>query len=184
MIYIVEDIGRVVQSMRNGGGFDEYFEPQFEHGTNGAPFYMYGHRMEIADRLSQKNIDPIKKNRKYPLVALKLDIAETIIGDVHEFRLNLVIATYSDAKRNAEERMVATFKPTLYPLYEEFFTQFIASGMFMWDGDQSKPPHIKIDRPYWGTESKEANVKNIFNDPVDAIEIVDLRVRRTDKTYC
>lgn len=177
MIYIVDEIGSVVQSMRNGtGAYEPYYDRFYEANTNGAPFYLYGHRQEISNRLTQKNIDPIKKKQRYPLIALKMDIAETVRGDVHDFRLNLVIATISDIGSNAEQRMEKTFKPILYPLYSRFLLQFGNAGKFFWDGqlDQQYPPHVKIDRPFWGTEGKEGNIKNIFNDPVDAIEIVDL----------
>ncbi len=182
MIVIADEIGKVVQSMRNGTGvYEAYNEQVFAVGTDGSPFYMYGHRLEIADRLTKKELDPIKKKQRYPLIALKLDIAEVKRDGISDFKLNIVIATKSDANSNAEQRMANTFKPILYPLYDKFILKFCSSGLFFWEGDQTEPDHIKIDRPYWGTEAKEGNLKNIFNDPVDAIEIVDLKFSMRQK---
>lgn len=183
MIVIVDEIGKVVQAMRNGGYYESYYEPQYEAGTDGSPFYMYGHRGEIAGRITEKTKNANTKHKRYPLIALKMDIAETARGEVRDFRLNIVIVTLSDAKSTTDQRMTTTFKPILYPLYQKFMTKFVNSGLFFWEGDQTYPPHIKLDRPFWGTEAKEGNLKNIFDDPVDAIELVDLRFSMREK-FC
>ena len=176
MIVVSDDIGKVVQSMRNGG----LFLPYADNDANLSPYYMYGHRMEIASRLTEKT-KGVNKNKRYPLIALKMDIAETVRGNVRDFKLNIVLATLSDVKSTADQRMTNTFKPILYPLYESFLKQFTNSGLFFWEGDLSYPPHIKLDRPFWGTEAKEGNLKNIFDDPVDAIELVDLQFSMKEK---
>ncbi|HTJ53729.1 MAG TPA: hypothetical protein VL443_29945 [Cyclobacteriaceae bacterium] len=191
MIYIVDDIGKVVQSIRTGttnsqgkwigGQFLDYNDDD----VNGAPYYMYGHRQEISNRLTAKDIDNKQKKKKFPLIALKLDTIETVRGNVVDFKLNLVIATWSDPNLTADERYVKTFKPILYPLYEKFLTQLGNAGLFQWDSSlpQNVPPHTKVDRPFWGTPTDKANIANIFNDPTDAIEIIDLRLSRID-TNC
>lgn len=179
MIYIVDMIGTVVQSMRNGGGYDPYYEAEYEQGIYGPPYYMYGHRQEIANRLSLKDKNVNQKKKKYPLIALKLDIIENVRGNVVDFTLNLVIATYSDSNQTADQRYVNTFKPILYPLYDQFMTQLVNSGLFTWDSslDMLVPPHQKADRPFWGTPDQDGSSrKNIFNDPIDAIEIINLKL--------
>ena len=192
MIFIVDDIGKVVQSIRTGttdaagrwkgGAFVDYDESNMSIND---PYYIYGHRQEIASRLTEKEQRPQSQKKRYPLIALKMDIDETVRGNVNDFNLNLVIATNSKVELNAEERYVKTFKPILYPLYFKFMESFKNSGFFMWDGqlDQLYPPHVKLDRPFWGTPSSERNEKNIFNDPIDAIEIVNLKFSRLD-THC
>jgi hypothetical protein len=170
MIIVFDEIGKVVQSMRNGGSF----LPYVDNDSNLSPYYMYGHRMEIASRLTEKT-KGVNKNKRYPLIALKMDTAEKARGDERDFNLNIVIATLSDVKSTADHRMTNTFRPVLYPLYELFLKQFRNSGLFFWEGDLSYPQHTKIDRPFWGTEAKEGNLKNIFDDPIDAIELVDLQ---------
>jgi hypothetical protein len=66
-------------------------------------------------------------------------------------------------------------------MYESFLTELNDSGLFEWPGFQIRPTHVKIDRPFWGTEGKEGNTAYIFDDPLDAIEILDLKINQTIK---
>lgn len=189
MSFIGDDIGKVVQAVRTGslnsrkewipGAFDAYDEKT----VTIDPYFMFGHRLEISNRLSAKDNDKVKKKQKYPLIALGLDIIETVRGVVTDYSVNLIIATYTDRNLNAEERSAQVLKPVLEPLYDKFFQAFKDSGLFMWDSKNSQdlPPHSKIFRPYWGTAGTEANVKNIFNDPIDAIEITNMKFSQIQK---
>jgi len=188
MNYIVDDIGRVVDRVRdrwlmlpatqaliNSGVIivnDEEDEP---------PYYMYGHRKEIANRLNLKGKDSIEKFKRYPLIALRLDIPERVVGLVSHFTLNIAIIHATKIKYTAEERYTNVFKPILYPLYELFMEELRNTGGFWWTGNQERPEHTKIDRPYYGTPSTEGNNKSIFADPLDAIEIIDLRISKFNK---
>lgn len=138
-----------------------------------SPYYMYGHRLEISNRLKEKNQDEIFKYQKYPLIALRLDIPEEINGTVHEVSLNIAILEFTDRKYIAEERYENVFKPILYPLYENFLEE-VEKANFM---NLDIPDHTKIDRPFWGITGSEGNQKHIFDDPLDAIEIVDLKLK-------
>lgn len=197
---VVDDIGTVISRMRPinisyGEGMVEYmarisnpavvFDETFDYTFQNAnmllmPFYMFGHPVEIAKRLVDKD-----KNRqsaqKYPLIALRMDIQETVSKGIWSYSLNLLIANYNDKKWNAEERMENIFKPVLYPIYERFMQELQNSGLFFWPGNLDYPEHTKVDRPFWGTESQQGNVKNIFNDPIDAIEIIGLKVNQRRK---
>ena len=182
MIYIVDDIGAVVQAMRTGQ-YDTYHDDNFSKA--GSPFYMYGHRQEISNRLSDMDQRPQQKKQKYPLIALNLDIVETVRGDMTDFKLNILIATNTSINLNAQERMTQTFKPILYPLYAQFLNAFANAALFQWDDqlDQLWPPHTKVDRPFWGTAGTEGNLKNIFNDPIDAIELINFQFTRKNPIY-
>ena len=177
MNYIVDDIGTIVAAVRNAD-FDSSFDSSF---SSGFPFYLYGHRQEIANRLDAKNKDRSTKDKKYPAIFLKLDTDEDIRNGYQFYDLNLVIVNFTKANYNAEERYTNVFKPVLYPIYEMFLKKLRDSGLFVWeappDGDNTYPPHKKIDRPYYGTPGEEANVKRIFSDPLDAIEIVNLKIQ-------
>jgi hypothetical protein len=192
MPVVTDDIGTVISRMRPigisyGTGMVEYmarianpavtFDHTFDYTFQNAnmllmPFYMYGHPLEIANRLLDKDKDRVYKYQKYPLIALKMDFEEPIKNGVKSLSLNLAILNFTDKKWNAEERMANIFKPVLYPIYERFMTELQNSGLFFWPGNQDYPEHTKIDRPYWGTANQQGNVKNIFNDPIDAIEII------------
>lgn len=170
MNLVVEDIGRVVNAMRD-----------LESETPDVPFYMYGHRLEIANRLLLKDKDKDEKNRKYPLIALRLDIAERVEGDMLHYRLNLAILAFTKMNYNAEQRYEFVFKPILYPLYEGFLNALKTAHIFTWPSQYREPKHTKIDRPYYGVSELERNVKHIFNDPLDGIEIVDLEISKRKK---
>lgn len=150
------------------------------------PYFMYGHRQEIATRLLRMDKDVVNSDRKYPLFALRMDIPERVYNGIAHYSLNIVIATYTDRNYDAHDRMANVIKPILYPLYDQFFALLKQSGQFFWETtkDNEYPEHVAIDRPYWGTPSTEGNTANIFNDPIDAIEIVDLKINSFIKPNC
>lgn len=176
--FIVDDIGAVVEAMR-GPVFSEEFSDEFHLDI---PFYKYGHRVEIAKRLDEMNRSTDQKNKKYPLIALRLDTTEEVSNGIWHFNLNIAIVNYTKANYNAEERYDQVYKPVLYPLYIRFLTALKQSGLFFWPGDQTFPSHKKIDRLFWGTAGSEGNIKKIFSDPLDAIEIIDLKLNQELKT--
>ncbi len=175
---VEDDIGTVVASLR--GTFGDTFDLTF--GTD-APYYMFGHRLEVRNRLTAKNAVPSQANKKYPLFALRLDTPVETAGDMLGYNLNIVIATFTSKDLNSEQRLEQTMKPKLIPLYNAFLGKLKSSGLFTWDRMLlTTPPHVMIRRYYYGTQSEEGNTKNLFHDPVDAIEIVDLKINSRIKT--
>lgn len=151
------------------------------------PFYMYGHPLEINNRLLEKNKDRLNKWLKYPLIVLRLDTEEKVKNGIVEYNLNVAILTYTDRKYNAEDRQENVFKPVLYPLYKLFMRKLQESGLFILEeGDDVLPEHTKIDRYYWGNKSNDNNDANMFNDPIDAIELADLKLSSyvKEKIFC
>lgn len=149
--------------------------------TNGsyktlAPYYMYGHRLEINNRLKEKNADNIFKFQKYPLVALRMDFEESINSVVHDVNLNIAMLEFTLKEYNAEQRYENVFKPFLYPMYDNFMSSLRKSNFMNLTFD-----HTKVDRPFWGTSNEEGNVKYIFDDPLDAIELINLNVKFTNE---
>lgn len=171
MNFIVDDIGTVVAAMRPFGTINPTL----------TPYYMYGHREEIANRLKEKENDAVFKYQKYPLVALRLDVAESVHDGLIDFTLNVAIVAFTSKTDDAEKRYQNVFKPVLYPLYESFLKQLKLSGLFMFGKGLSVPSHTKIDRPFWGIPAVEGNVKYIFNDPLDAIELTNLKLTQPIK---
>jgi hypothetical protein len=113
------------------------------------------------------------------LIALRLDTPKKTINGIVEHNLNIAIIEETKRNLNAEERLEQVFIPILYPLYERFFEELRNSGLFMWPNDQDKPEHVSIDRFYYGVTQGSGNVENVFADPLDAIEIIDLKLRQT-----
>jgi hypothetical protein len=140
------------------------------------PFFLPGHPLEIENRLVTKGTDPINKWKKYPLVVLRMDIDENYRGDMVDYTLNIAILNETQEDLNAQQRIAQVFKPILHPLYEAFMEAIKDSGNFVWAGNQARPLHRKVDRPFWGNSAKNGNVDNIFSDPLDAVEIIDLRL--------
>lgn len=170
MRYVVDDIGTVVERMKS--------DPVLNRLKICPRTYLYGHRLEVNNELKLMSGDiKSKKNDKYPLVFLRLDIAETVRDDVRQLRLNLGIMEFTNEGYNAAQRYQKVFKPILYPLYDSFMRQLFQIGLFFWPLGKY-PPHIKYDRPFWGLETQEGNATRIFDDPLDCIEIVDLSINQ------
>lgn len=186
MNYIVDYIGTVVTKMQTDAKLIAALTaaiPSLDDNgyMAGMPFYLYGHRVEIGNRLKEKDLQAAYKYKKYPLVALRLDTAEKNDRGVIDYTLNIALIMQTDENWNAEERYANVFKPVLYPMYESFLKQLKNVGLFMWDSGQDRPKHTKIDRPFWGIEGKEGNEGNIFDDPLDAIEIINLEITQNYK---
>lgn len=141
------------------------------------PYFMAGHPVEISNRLLDKN-NKGQEYKKYPLIALKMDIEESFDEGLVDYNLNIAIFCYTDKNWNAEERIENVFKPVLAPLYDEFIKQLNYSGLFQWEGDSRVPPHKRILRPYWGNSQKNGNTEHMFSDPLDAIEIQNLKLKK------
>lgn len=161
-LYVVELIGAIVAGIRPV--------------PSSPPYYMYDHPMAINSRLLVKDKSKEQKTEKYPLIALRMDFPEDVKGGIVHLNLNLAILSYTNRNYLMEQRYEHVFKPTLYPLYHQFIEGIKTSGKFFWPDDQDSPPHVKIDRPYYGNYVSQGNVKNWFSDPLDAIEIINLKI--------
>lgn len=187
MNYIVDDIGAVVSAVRakwiTADSSIVTVDSDLVTADGGsAPYYMYDSRGNIAKGLRQKGKDSVMKFQKYPLIALRLPVPEEKSNGMVSYTLNIGIFSLSTKTRNTAQRYDEVFRPILYPLYEMFFQAVKESGLFQWSGYQNLPEHTKVDRPFWGTEGAEQNEKYIFEDPLDAIEIFNLRLNSRIKT--
>ena len=146
------------------------------------PFYMFGHRRELSNRLLQKDRDEIYKFQKYPLFALRLPIPETITFDyIHDVELNIAILAFTQKNYRAQERYENIIHPVLMPLYFDFLEKIQDSNEIMGVG---RPEHTKIDRLFYGISELEANEAYIFNDPLDGVELIDLNLKIIDNNNC
>lgn len=141
-----------------------------------APYYMYGHRSEINNRLLEKDKDSKFIYQKYPLIALRMPFV--VEGDAKgakllQSRLNIGIMQKTEKGYNSEERYEHVITPILEPLFVVFMQKLFTETNFTLVNDDYK----RIDRLFWGIQNSEGSVKNIFSDPLDAIELLDLNVK-------
>lgn len=145
----------------------------YDSANNLAPYFIYGHPVEIASRLSLKDKSAVDKFRKFPLIALLTDLKQTF-GDNHATQytvdsVKVLIVTNTKPNYISEQRTTQTFKPILYPIYELLIAKIIEHPAII--TESSLLEHEKIDRYAWGSESVYGNDGLIFNNYLDAIEL-------------
>lgn len=162
-------IGLVVQDMRDDGIYE-----------GDQPYYMYGHRMEIAQRLREKDNDRVYKYQKYPLIALRLPTSCNVNGNIRTFtNLNIAFIDFTQKNYNSIERFENVINPILEPMYMHFLEKCRDSS---WIEEIDYPTHTKSDKLFYGIEGAEGNESYIFDDPLDAIELTNLQITIIDKT--
>lgn len=151
-----------------------------------APYYLFGHPMEISNILLEKdgNVEPYRY-QKYPLITLFTDInikfgEPKVYGELKG--LNITIIASSDAGYSTKERYDNVIKPTLIPLYNSFIKKIQKSRYFI--GTTPNLNHSVKERPFWGSTSKYGNVANMFNDPLDALELSDITMKLKRGNTC
>ena len=172
--YIVDEIGAIVTLVSG------------VMSTRVAPFacyYQHGNPLEIVDNLKAMISSSTHEKRRFPMVALLQDFDEDINAQGKRVvDLNLIIANITDKTYTAAQRYEYSFKPYLYPIYNEFLNQLSKSGYFV-IADASRIQHKKIDRVFWGRQELYGAI-NPFTDAIDAIEIQDLQLVLTEKINC
>lgn len=139
-------------------------------------YYMFGHPLEVVDRLQELTNSPTEKDKKYPLIALFADIPidkRKPIGFYGSAKLTIIIATLTDPKYTAEQRIEKTFKPILQPIKEQLVNLIYRHKQFSFEDELN---YTEIEHYYWGKQGLYGNVGNIFNDYIDAIELKDIEV--------
>ena len=145
-----------------------------------APYYSYGHILEIANILAKKDNSTQELSfKKYPIVILILDVKRrpnqklqtTDYEDV-----NIIIANKTKPTYVASERKSNNFDPILHPIYEKLIIGLSRNKLL--NNSESIPfiNHVATDRYFWGTELNN-NSKNIFNDFLDAVDIRGLKIK-------
>lgn len=173
MTVIVDEIGEVVASMRNLSAADaaKYGIPA---GLE-SPYYFYGHPIDMNTQMINRDKELATKNKVYPAVALRLPVTEEMKGGLVHYNLNIAIFATTNLNWDAPKRYQEVIKPVLIPLYELFLDRLKAHG-FVWSGNLKRPPHTKIDRPHHGVNETQGNKAYVFATPLDAIELVNLKI--------
>lgn len=138
-----------------------------------SPYYDYGHLKEISNKLIKMDTETAPYSyKKYPLIALVTDIeideGDPIVEGIVR-NLFLVIINNTQEEYSSKERYENNIIPILYPLFEELKKKIKSSKYFI--GVYPKINLKRKEMPFWGSTSKYGNIKNITNDPLDAIQI-------------
>ena len=133
-----------------------------------APYYYYGHPLEIVNTLMEKDASDIWKLKKYPAIFLFHDFEETRDKYKSETELRIIIVTDTRPEWKAADRYSNVFEPILLPIYERFIHELSKASGVRFQGEHK----IKLF-PFWGSEATGANVAN---DYADAIEIKAAKV--------
>lgn len=169
-LYIVDIIGEVVAAA------DAVLFPTLHKHI----LYTYGRSIQILQQLQSMNdgITSATKNGKYPLFALFQDFPETTGNGTGYYCTvtfpKISIATLTNSTDDPPTRYSQTFKPILYPIYQEFLRR-LARHENTVVNDPAAIPHVKWDRPGTQPEGDKTKGANL-NDYVDAIEIQNLQL--------
>jgi len=142
------------------------------------PYYEYGHPVEIAGKLTARDSETAPYSfKKYPLIALFTDVRikkgdKFLQGKTDRLMINII--GWSNKDYSSAERYANNIKTVLYPLYEILIKKIQTSNYFAETNPNVK--HDLIERPFWGSSSKYGNVGNMFNDPLDALELSNIVV--------
>lgn len=139
-------------------------------------FYMYGHIVEVVQRLQQSSQGKGTKIR-YPLIVLFTDIPiKKRPGFYGDAKMQIVIVHHTDQNYTAPDRLQNVFKPILEPIKAELLTQISNYGERFTRPTQLA--YTQIRHFFWGSQLNKANP---FNDRLDAIELRDVEVTIINK---
>lgn len=162
---IVKEIGEVIDAMKNPVA--DKTKP---------PFYFYGHPVQVNRELLALNRNNPKGDTKYPAFIFRLDTPATPENGYWKFNINIAVVGFSNRTRRTEER-IAFIQSDLWPLWSKFVELLPLYG-FQWTGDLRIPPGTVVERPYHGTKTEDRNTDNAFNDPLDALEVINLKISK------
>ena len=150
-----------------------------------APYYEYGHPQEIADILTGKDGHATKKYQKYPLIVFYTDVRikhgnPTFYGELE--RQFISIIGQSVEGYSSKQRYDNVITPILIPLHTSLINKIKSSRYFL--GVSPELDYTEVRRPFWGSTSKYGNIKNMFNDHLDAIDMENIKLKLREGNTC
>lgn len=178
MIELVGNIGQpfnvvdVIEEVVNEINSDTESREYHTDGVSAHLNYAHGHLLEIISLMSLK-----RTLNKFPLLALVEDVASKALNGIFqaEYTINALLIVPSSEKYIAEDRYEKSFDPVLTPLYNKFIDTLMSSTKVHVDNNHFD--HEPIYRLYYGRSSVMGNISSIFNEPIDAIEIRNLKLK-------
>ena len=153
--------------------------------TAKSPYYEYGHPKEISNILLERDGNDTLKYQKYPLIVLYTDIGidrgyNLSYGEIKNLFISIIGLSNKDY--SSRQRYDNVIEPTLYPLYNTLVQKIKQSRYFI--GTNPNLKHRLVERPFWGNSSKYGNVANMFNDPLDALELENVSMKIREGNTC
>ena len=133
-----------------------------------APYFYYGHALEIVNTLMEKDKSDNWKLKKYPAVFLFVPITEERDEFTSKMKLDIVIVTETRPEWKAADRDANVFVPKLLPIYDALIEQLSRSSELNFSGVHEFTKHY-----FWGSSQTD---KNVANDYADAIELKGVEV--------
>lgn len=146
-----------------------------------SPYFFYGTPIEINRQMIERDSGSTK-GKVYPALALRLPTVEEVKNGLVNYNFTLALLDMTEVNYDAPARYTNVVKPVLYPLYELLMDRLAKAG-FVWEGSKSMPPHTKRDMLHHGVEETQGNKAYVFQRPLDAIEITNLKINNKIK-YC
>lgn len=147
--------------------------------TANAPYFKFGHSIEIKNQLNEQAKTNTYKYQRYPLIILFEDIEETKFQQVDVYSdVNLFMAIAMETKRTytTQQRLTNIFKPTLIPIYNKLINELRfgqnTSYKFKFTPERLVP-HTKKNKYFWGSLPSSQNILDAY---ADAIEINNLKL--------
>jgi hypothetical protein len=168
-VYIVDEMAVVIAKVNTA-----LTSASFGYGP---VYYMYGHPMEISNRLQELTASPTEAHKKFPLVILFTDItiekgAEGFYGST---KLRMLVCNITDPNYISEQRTELNFKPIIHPIKDELIKQISMYKQFTFEGELK---YKETDMYYYGSQ---INNNNVFNDRIDGTELRDIELNINNK---
>jgi len=145
--------------------------------------FMFGHPLELKNRLKEMSESATERYLKFPVVMLFSDVQTSpasVKGSYQDVTLNMAIAMSTQPEYTASKRDLENFAPILRPIYAELIQAIFKCGYF-WVQTPRELLGRSIERFFWGKEGIQGNTANQFNDYIDAIEIKGLKLNQSKK---
>lgn len=139
--------------------------------------YTFGNAQYVKDALDDLSFSPVTSLQKFPLIALFCPFSEDR-GSVEYFtkaKVNILIACSTDKNWSNEQRLQASFKNILRPIYNRML-QALREDKRLDFGYEGVIPHKYSENYSYGKYGAYTPAGKEVSEPIDAINITDLEL--------
>lgn len=141
-------------------------------------YFDYGLQNDVNRNIYKKETSTVNPGT-FPLVWLVMNYSEVrgrLVDKYASVSCSLILAMPTKAEYTMQQRTDNSFKPRLFPIYQELLNQLSLEEK-IGSPDLEKIEHIKTDLPYWGGgDVNGQNTENLFKNFIDAVQIKDLKL--------